>query len=144
MAVATTPLGPGTLTLGETTASLDVSCQLIGAQVEADKTKEDDETTLCGDVVTGDVTYTYTLSGTMFQDLAIAGGVVDYTWTNTGQTVPFVFTPNTVAAAKVEGDVLIDPLMVGGDEPKAKMRSEFTWDIVGTPTFTPGTGTPPV
>lgn len=141
MAVTTTKLGPGTLTLtlGAGTP-LDVSCQLVSAQVEWDKNKDDDETTLCGDVVAGDVTYTATLSGTFFQDLATATGIVAFTWDNKGAAVEFEFTPNTIAAASVTGVVTVDPLMVGGDTPKAKMRSDFKWDCVGEPTLTPGTG----
>jgi hypothetical protein len=143
MAVSTAPLGPGTLKLGPTATAFDASCQLLNAQVENDKSKDDDETTLCGDTVPGDVTYTFTLTGTFFQDLALASGIVAYSWEHMGEAVDFEFVPNTAAAASVEGQVTVDPLIVGGDEPKAKMRSDFTWDIVGTPTFTPGTGSPP-
>lgn len=141
MAVTTTKLGPGTLTLtlGAGTP-LDVSCQLVSAQVEWDKNKDDDETTLCGDVVAGDTTYSATLSGTVFQDLAAVSpnGIVEFTWTNKGAECAFEFTPNTAAGATVAGNVTIDPLMIGGDTPKAKMRSDFKWDCVGEPTLTIG------
>ncbi|HKE75223.1 MAG TPA: hypothetical protein VKB57_16495 [Acidimicrobiales bacterium] len=138
MTASTTPLGPGTLKLGETATALDVSCQLTAAQVEWDKDKEDDETTLCGDVVPGDTTYTATLSGTLYQDLAVATGVVAYTWENKGQAVPFEFVPNTAAGATVTGTVVVDPITVGGDEMKAKMTSDFEWDCVGEPDITFG------
>jgi len=140
MAVSTTKLGPGTLTLGPTGTPLDVSCQLVSATVEWDSSKDDDETTLCGDVVAGDLTFTATLSGTFFQDLGLATGVVAYTWDNKGAEVEFTYTPNTAAGGSVAGIVTIKPLTIGGDEPKAKMRSDFTWDCVGEPVFTPGTG----
>jgi hypothetical protein len=135
MPVSTTKLGPGTLTLGETGTELDASCQLLGAMVEWDKDKEDDETTLCGDVVPGDMTYTATLSGTVYQDLAEATGLVAYTWEHKGETVAFEFVPNTAAGATVTGDVIVDPLTVGGDEMKVKMQSDFEWDCVGEPTI---------
>jgi len=140
MPVTTTKLGPGTFTLGPAGTPLDFSCQLVSMTVETDKSKDDDETTLCGDVVAGDTTYTATLSGEFFQDLADPAGIVAYSWDNMGVAVEFIYTPNTAAAGSVEGLVTVDPLPIGGDEPKAKMRSEFTWDCVGVPTFTPGVG----
>lgn len=142
MPATTTKLGPGTLTIGETLTLLDVSCQVVNAQLAWEKSAEDDIRTLCDDVVPGAVTYTATLSGTLLQDLANASGVVAYSYAHKGETVPFIFTPNTAAGAKVEGDVTIDPLTVGSTEDVgANMTSDFEWDCVGEPTFTPGTGT---
>lgn len=135
MAVSTTKLGPGTLTLTLAAGTpLDVSCQLVSAQVEWDKNKDDDETVLCGDVVAGDVVYSATLAGTFFQDLAATtDGIVEFSWTHKGEVVDFEYVPNTDAAKAVTGQVTVDPLMVGGDTPKAKMRSDFKWDCVGEP-----------
>lgn len=141
MAVVTSKLGPGTFTLSDPAVPatpIDFSCQLLAAVVEYDKTKEDDETTLCGDVVAGDTTYTATFSGTFFQDLSDPAGIVAYSWANKGTEQDFTYTPNTADAATVTGRVVIDPLPIGGDEPKAKMRAEFTWDCVGEPTATFG------
>ena len=140
MPVSTSTLGPGTLTLGPVATPVDVSCQVISAQVEVSMDKDDDETTLCGDVVAGDSTFTATLSGSVFQDLASATGLVAYSWENMGTTVEFEYIPNTADAAKVAGDVIVQPITVGGDEPKKRMRSDFEWQCVGVPTFTPGAG----
>lgn len=140
MAVSTSTLGPGTLKLGPTATPTDVSCQVISAQVEVSMDKDDDEYVLCGEVVAGDATFTATLSGTVFQDLASATGLVAYSWSNMGQTVAFEYVPNTADTAKVAGDVIVQPITVGGDEPKKRMRSDFEWQCVGVPTFTPGTG----
>ena len=133
-----TKFGPGALTLGETTGIVDFSCQVINALIEWDKDKDDDVTVLCGDVVAGASTYTATISGTLFQDL-VASGILEYSWLHKGETVPFTFTPNTANGTKVEGDLIVDPIPFGSDEPKANMQGDFTWNLVGEPTLTIGT-----
>lgn len=133
MAVKTYKLGPGELTIGETGSLLNLSCQLTKAQITWDKDAEDPQHVLCGDVVPGDVTYTAKLTGTVIQDLS-ADGMMDYTWTNKGEAVPFTFTPSTTAGRTVTGTVVIDPLDLGGDV-KTKPSSDFEWDIVGEPSL---------
>src|SRR5262245_56195578 len=97
MAYNVTKFGPGTITLGSATPGpiVDFSCQLINATVEWDKDKDDDVTTLCGDVVPGSTTYTATITGTLFQDVGVATGILEYSWDHKGETVPFEFVPNT-------------------------------------------------
>lgn len=136
-----TKLGPGTLIIGETATTLDMSCQLSAAKVEWDKDKEDDTEVLCGESIAGGTTYTAKLTGTVLLDLSPTG-MVDYTWTNKGMQVPFVFVPNTAAGQQVTGDLTIDPLDVGGDEVKKNMSVDFEWDCVGEPVFEPVPVTP--
>jgi len=140
MAVKSTKLGPGTLTLGPVGTPIDVSCQLTGAVVAWDKDKADDITVLCGDVVAGGTTYSATLSGTFLQDLDDASGIVGYSWTNKGTQVEFTYTPNTTAGTSVSGTLIVDPIDVGStDDFGSTMTSDFEWDCVGEPTLTFGT-----
>jgi hypothetical protein len=134
-----TKFGPGTLTVGEVGTPIDLSCQLISAQIEWDKDKDDDVTVLCGQVVAGSTTYTAALTGEIFQDVADAAGILFYSWAHKGETVPFSFTPSTEAATKADGFLVLDPVTFGSDEPKANMTADFTWDCVGEPTLTAGT-----
>ena len=131
-----TKLGPGTLIIGETTTTLDLSCQLSAAKVEWDKDKEDNTEVLCGDSIAGGVTYTAKLTGTVLLDLS-PQGMVDFTWTNKGVEFPFTFIPNTAEAQQVSGVLTVDPLDVGGDEVKKNMSVDFEWDCVGEPVFEP-------
>jgi hypothetical protein len=128
-------LDDGTLTIGA--APLDVSCQVTNAQVNPTENvdTEDAVHVLCGDTLpsTDTVDYSYTLSGTVLQDLA-AGGVVDFTWLNAGDEVPFKFVPNTAAGRQVTGVVRLVPLMIGGDVP-TRPTSDFEWACVGVPAF---------
>jgi hypothetical protein len=134
MAGKATKLGPGVLTIGDTATGLDLSCQLSAAKVEWDKDKEDDVPTLCGDTIAGGITYTAKLTATVLLDLSDQG-MVDFTWTNKGQQYPFVFEPSTAEAKAVVGDLIVDPLDVGGDEVKKNMSVDLEWDIVGEPTW---------
>jgi hypothetical protein len=134
MAVKSTKLGPGTLSIGEEATPLDISCQLQNGVVSWDNDTGDDITVLCGDVVPGSRTYTSTFSGTFLQDLADQEGLVAYSWENKGNQVPFTYTPNTAAKATVTGTLIVDPLDVGStDDYGSPMTSDFEWDIVGDP-----------
>lgn len=127
----------GTLTLGAT--PLDVSCQLTACSVNPTENVDTEDAihVLCGEVLPASdtVSYSYTLSGTILQDLK-TGGVVDYTWDNAGIEVPFTFIPDSTGADKVMGTVRLIPLTIGGEVP-SRPTSDFEWAIIGTPAFTP-------
>lgn len=126
-------LGPGKLTIGETGSAVDYEAQITGCTVAWDKDKEDDVPVLSGGSLTGDTTYTATLSGNVFQDLGEVAGLVEFSWANKGTEVPVVFIPSTDAGRQVTGTVIIDPIDVGGDEAKQRPRSDFEWAFVGEP-----------
>jgi len=136
MPAKVTKFGPGTLTIGEVGSPLDVSCQVISAQVEWDKDKDDDIVVLCGETVAGSTIYTAQLTGEMFIDVDDAAGILALSWSDKGTTVPFTFEPSTAAGTSCTGDLVLDPLAFGSDEPKANMTSDFTWACVGEPTLT--------
>jgi len=132
MAGKATKLGPGKLTIGDTATLLDLSCQVSAAKVEWDKDKEDDTPVLCGETIGGGTTYSAKLTASVLLDLSDQG-MVDYTWTHKGEQQPFVFEPSTVEGKAVTGDLIVDPLDVGGDEVKKNMSVDLEWDIVGEP-----------
>jgi hypothetical protein len=130
-------LGPGTLTVGATGTPVDFSCQITAAQVEWNVSADDPVTVLCGDSVPGARTYDAHLTGTLFQDLGLVGGIVEYSWAHKGETVPFEFVPATDVATSVTGDLIIDPISVGGDTAGDNMTSDIDWTIVGEPVLGP-------
>jgi len=135
MPISSYKMGPGSFTIGA--APLDVSCQVTSLVVTPTEnvTTEDAVHVLCGDVLPASdtVDYSFTVGGTVLQDLA-AAGVVDYTWTNMGDEVPFSFIPNTAADRSVTGTCRIIPLTIGGDV-STRPTSDFTWVVIGTPVF---------
>lgn len=134
-------LGPGTLTVGATGSEVDFSCQVTAATVQADVNADDPTIVLCGDSVPGARTYDFHITGTLYEDLALADGIVYYSWAHKGESLPFTFTPvEELVGMSVAGTLIIDPLDVGGDEAGANMTSDFDWSIVGEPVITPPTG----
>lgn len=131
----------GTLTLGA--APLDVSCQVTAVSVNPTEnvTTDDAIHVLCGEVLPASdtVDYSFTLSGTVLQDLT-TGGLIDYTWANAGLEVPFVLIPDDTATTdpQVTGTVRLIPLVIGGEVP-GRPTSDFEWACIGTPAFTPAT-----
>jgi hypothetical protein len=135
MPIESYKMGPGSFTIGST--PFDVSCQVTSLTVNPTEnvTTEAAVHTLCGDTLPASdtVDYSFTVSGSVLQDLA-AAGVVDYTWTNMGDEVPFVFVPNTVEDRSVTGTCRLVPLTIGGDV-STRPTSDFEWAIIGTPVF---------
>ena len=142
MPAKTYTVGPGTLQLGDTgDLALDISCQISSATIEWDTDSEDPTNVLCGDTVGGETTYTAKLNATVLQDLT-AGGIVDYSWTNKGKEVPFVYKPtNNAQNAQINGVVRIDPVDAGGDV-KTRPTSDIEWDCIGEPSLTYPTAGP--
>lgn len=152
MAIKTVDLGPGSLTLG-TGPGLEVSGQLTSCSVETSESvaTTDPVPVLSGEEKAGTdkVTHTQTIKGNLFQDLD-AAGVVAYSFANAGLWKACTFTPNTVKAAKVDGEVCLVPITVGGDVTGVvgrrgdPLRSDFSWRFRPTTgktvaqTFTPG------
>lgn len=126
-------LGPGTLTIGATGTTIDMSCLIESATLAWSVDTEDDLNVLCGDTVPGARTYTASLSGTALQDLTENEGLVAFTWANKGSAQPFTFTPNDDAGATVTGTLVVDPLDVGGDTYGSVMTADFEWACVGEP-----------
>jgi hypothetical protein len=131
-----TPLGPGTLILGDVGSPVDISCQVINAVIAWDKDKDDDVVVLCGETVAGATTYTATISGALFQDVEDPAGILYTSWTQKGTEIAFTFVPNTAAGTEAAGTLVLDPIDFGGDEAKQNMQSDFEWSIVGEPTLT--------
>lgn len=127
------PLGPGTLTIGETGSLKDLSIQITAASVEWDVSSEDSIPVLSGDEVAGDVTYKAQLKGKILQDFDSAG-IVAWSWTNKGLVLPTVFVPRKDGSLQVKGNVRISPFNIGGDVKKTN-DSDIEMDFIGEPTI---------
>lgn len=137
MAVGDTyKLGPGELTIGATGTEIDVSCLINNAVISMSKDEGDSVTKLCGDVVPGSVTYSFTLSGNTDTDISDPAGLFALSQENPGSQQAFTFTPSTEAGTAAAGTLVLDPLDFGGDETGEIMTSDFEFSIVGQPTYT--------
>ena len=129
-------LGPGTLTIGETGAEIDVSCLVNGAKIVASKDVSDPTTKLCGTKRQGTTSYTYELSGNMDIDLADPEGIFALSQANPGTEVAYVFTPSTEAGVAAAGMLVLDPLDFGGDEFGDDLTSDYTFALTDKPAYT--------
>lgn len=130
----------GTMSLGTDPSDLVVSSQVLSAAcIPSEKVKEvDAEPVLSGEELEGtsSASLTYRLKGKFLQD-GTAAGVVAYTWTNAGDEVAFVLTPNDTDSPTITGVVRLVPLQIGGDVSKAdRAKADFDWQVIGTPTPT--------
>jgi hypothetical protein len=126
-------LGPGTVSIGEVGTAVDFSCQVTAAHVDWSVDADDPVQVLCGESVPGARSYSSVFAGTLFQDIGDDAGIVAFSWANKGATLPFVFEPSTAEGKSVSGELIVDPLSVGGDEAGANMTSDFEYAIVGDP-----------
>lgn len=144
MSVNVVRFGPGTLTLGPDPGT-DFSCQVQSLGINVDKDEGDPIRVLCGDEVPGSIAYSYTLAGTVLQDL-ITGGLSEFTWTNAGDQVAFVYMPATsLTGQEVSGTVIVDPMSIGTSDGEFGdvLTADIEWACVGKPDVTwataPGT-----
>lgn len=126
-------LGPGTLTIGLAGSALDFSGRCTKASITWKVDTTDDTVVLDGTTLPGDRNYTATLEATVYQDDLTAADLIDYTWTNKGDQVPFTFTPYT-GSRSITGTLVVDPLDVGGEVNK-KNTADIKWATVGEPTL---------
>lgn len=131
-------LGPGTLEIGATGTEIDVSCLINNATITATKDQGDSVTKLCGTVVPGSVSYTYSLTGNTDTDVDDPAGLFALSQASPGSQQPFTFTPNTEAGTTATGTLVIDPLDFGGDTTGETMTSDFEFAVVGQPVYTYG------
>lgn len=131
-----TDLGPGTLEIGATGTEIDVSCLINNAKITAEKDEGDATTKLCGTVVPGSVTYTYSLTGNLDVDADTDAGLFALSQAEPGSQQDFTFTPNTAMGTVATGVLVIDPLDFGADEMGEPLTSDFEFTLVGAPVYT--------
>lgn len=133
-------LGPGELQIGATGTEVDVSCWVNNCRIASDKSADDDRTMLCGDVLAGAVTYTFSLTGNVDTDIDTPDGLFALSQDAAGTQQEFTFTPNSEIGTTATGILTIDPLDFGADEMGQPLQSDFEFAIVGKATYTYGTG----
>ena len=131
-------LGPGTLKIGETATLVDASCLVNSARITATEEEGSSRTMLCGTQKITPGTITYEFTGNVDIDPATASGLFVLSQEQAGTEVDFELTPNTADTTKAVGSLVIMPLDFGGDEYGADLNSDFTWKIVGAPTYSGG------
>lgn len=146
MAVNTNKVGPGTLTIGADSAMTTFTGQVTACTLVPSVDNGDALYTLSGESVAGDRTESWTLEGTLLQDLGatktdadgttqVSDSKTEYLFENRGTTQSFVFTPSTASGKQIEGSLVVEATSIGG-ETNTKATSDFTFQLVGEPVIT--------
>lgn len=131
MAVATYTVGAGSLSIGAAGLLTTFGSQATNVRLVPKSDIGDTIYVLSGESVAGDFLETYTLEGTLLQDLG-ATAKTEWLFEHSGETHVFEFIPNTVAARKITGSLVVTAVEIGGDV-KTKPTSDFSFTVVGKP-----------
>ena len=121
-------LGPGTLTIGESTSAKDFSADVTNVTISPDTSSGDDINFLDGSTDAGAQTVSWKLTGTIKEDYS-AGGIQAWCLQHAGETMPFTFKPNNAAAFGISGKCTIAPVAFGGD---VKSKNDIGFEFSAT------------
>lgn len=133
--------GPGTLTFGGEVDKVDFSGQVSSIKIAPDSDEDDAIDVLSGAQVPGAIRFSSNLEATFLQDFD-RQGCIAWSWENAGETVEFEFIPSNAHGARFTGQVVVQPMEVGGDVRK-KNTSDIKWATVGLPKPTFADAPPP-
>ena len=135
MAVNTLTMGPGTLTIGSQTNLTQFASQVTECVLKPKVDNDDPIPVLSGEEAPGDRSESWTLEGSLLQDLGAAGSVVEWLFTHRGELHPFTFVPRSGAGAKqIIGTLQVEAVDIGGAA-RTKPSSDFEFVVIGAPTI---------
>ena len=121
-------LGPGTLTIGESTAAKDWMADVTKVTLTPKTDTDDTQTFLDGHEEAGEQTITWTLEGTIKEDYS-TDGLQRWCLSNAGKSLPFTFVPSKLGSSQFAGNVQVAPVAIGGD---VKKRNDIDFSFVAT------------
>lgn len=133
MTVTTQKLGPGDLILTpeSKTPFNEFSHQVTECEIVPSVNVSDGKLVLNGEVAAGARSVTYKLKGTFYQDFGAANSVSEWTWSNAGKQVDFLFRPHKANKA-FKGKLTVEATNVGG-KTDDNNEASFEWEILGDP-----------
>lgn len=140
MPVNTVRVASGKLTIGAIEDMRNLTAQVTSCVLTPSVDTGDPVMNLAGEQVAGDTTRTWTLDATIFQDFGAVDSVVEFCFENAGSEMPFSYTPNSSTGKTIDGTLVVEAVAIGG-EAGTKATSEFSFQVLGTPTINPITTT---
>lgn len=134
MAVNTLTMGPGKLTIGSDTMLMQFESQVTECVLKPSVDNEDPVPVLSGEEAPGDRSESWTLEGSLLQDLGATTSVVEWLFTHRGELHPFTFVPATAKGKQITGTVQVEAVDIGG-EARKKPTSDFEFVVIGAPTL---------
>lgn len=143
MAIKSTKLGPGTLTIGAEANLMTFSSQTRSCKLTPSVDTEDSFYVLSGEQQEGDRTESWALTGTFVQDFGATESTTEWLFTHRGERHPFIFIPSTAAGRRVSGELIVEAIDIGGDV-MTRPTSDFEFTVfgpdIGTVAGATGTG----
>ena len=135
MAVNTLTMGPGTLTIGSAANLTQFASQVTECVLKPKVDNDDPIPVLSGEEAPGDRSESWTLEGSLLQDLGATGSVVEWLFTHRGELHPFTFVPRSGTGAKqIVGTLQVEAVDIGGAA-RTKPSSDFEFVVIGAPTI---------
>lgn len=134
MPVNVTQVGPGELTIGESTSLKSLATTCVGAQVIPNVEKGDPRKVLSGDVIPGARTESATLEVKLLDDFGQQESVSEWLWEHRGQQMPVSYIPKSALSRRIRGTITVEPINLGGDVDTVPEQT-VTFDFVGMPTI---------
>ena len=135
MAVNTLTMGPGTLTIGADANLTQFASQVTECVLKPKVDNDDPIPVLSGEEAPGDRSESWTLEGSLLQDLGATGSVVEWLFTHRGELHPFTFVPRTGTGVKqIVGTLQVEAVDIGGAA-RTKPSSDFEFVVIGEPTI---------
>lgn len=127
-------LGPGSLSIGLAGSPKQFAGDITKVSLTPSTDGEDDTPMLDGSNESGADTTSWELGGTILDKYTL-DSIAVWAAENAGKELPFVFTPSSDGELEIGGVAKIRPVAIGGDV-KKKNSNDFTFPLVGDPTFT--------
>lgn len=136
MPITESKVKAGVLTLGVAPGT-DFSCQPTNIRITpAVESTGDPVETLCGETLAGSNKTNWVLQGTSIQDFTDPAGFQIYLFENDNTEVPFTWQPNGLTGPGWSGNCTLHAVEIGGDV-NVRITTDFSFEITGTPTYTP-------
>ncbi len=131
-------LGPGTLLIG-TSPGVEYGFQVAALTLTPAVNSTAGTPTLAVPAPAEEMTTDYTLDGDAVNDFAAVSGLQRYCYEHDGETVDFVWTPNTdeTPPATLTGQLQVRAFPMGGKVGEQLVTS-FSWPAVGKPVWAGG------
>lgn len=134
-----TRTGPGKFIIGESSDLETFDSQVRSITLEPEVDKGEPKEVLSGEIMRGERTEKFKITGTLINDFGAQDSLVEFCWAKRGQELPFTFTPNTSTGREITGDLIVEAVSIGGEVGETP-ETDFEFDVVGTPVIgdTPG------
>lgn len=132
MPVNALTMGAGVLTIGAVDALTNLSSQTSSVRLIPSVDKGDARLMLSGESISGDRTETWSLEGTLTQDLGAITSTTEWLFEHRGETHVFEFVPSTAKGKRITGTLEVEAIEIGGDV-GTKPESDFAFALVGSP-----------